>query len=487
METTKRKPWVNWLIFASTIVIVFLLGLLASSIIERRGEAQLYFQNVKPIADMEPSLAVWGENFPRQYESYLRTADTSFRSKYMGTAWMDMLEHDPQFVVLWAGYLFSHDYNQGRGHYYAVSDVHNTLRVGSPATMEDGPQPGTCWTCKSSDVPRLMRDMGVENFYKATWASLVPEIRNHIGCADCHQAGTMQLQITRPALIEAFARMGRDIVKNRPTHQEMRSLVCAQCHVEYYFKGDGKYLTFPWDKGFDVEAMEAYYDSIEFTDWTHKLSRAPMLKAQHPDYEVFMMGIHAKRGLACGDCHMPYMNEGGIKFTNHHMQSPLAYIDKTCQVCHRESKEELLNNVYSNQDKVLEQRKELEMLLVRAHVEAKKAWDLGATEAQMKAPLQNIRHAQWRWDFVAASHGGPAHAPVECLRILSSGINKAQAARLQMTRILISLGHTEEIPFPPIETKAKAQEFIGLDMPAIIQKKNDWRANTLPAWIKNPV
>jgi nitrite reductase (cytochrome c-552) len=127
------------------------------------------------------------------------------------------------------------------------------------------------------------------------------------------------------------------------------------------------------------------------------------------------------------------------------------------------------------------------MLLVRAHVEAKKAWDLGATEAQMKAPLQNIRHAQWRWDFVAASHGGPAHAPVECLRILSSGINKAQAARLQMTRILISLGHTEEVPFPPIETKAKAQEFIGLDMPAIIQKKNDWRANTLPAWIKNPV
>lgn len=179
----------------------------------------------------------------------------------------------------------------------------------------------------------------------------------------------------------------------------MRSLVCAQCHVEYYFKGDGKYLTFPWDKGFSVEDMEAYYDEADFADYTHALSKARILKAQHPDYEISQMGIHAQRGVSCADCHMPYKSEGGMKFSDHHIQSPLAMIDRTCQVCHRESEETLRNNVYDRQRKANEIRGRLEHELAKAHIEAKFAWDKGATDAQMAEALKLIRQAQWRWDF----------------------------------------------------------------------------------------
>ena len=122
----------------------------------------------------------------------------------------------------------------------------------------------------------------------------------------------MNLRISRPALIEAFQSMGKDITK--ASHQEMRSLVCAQCHVEYYFNKDKiegvSYLIFPWQNGLTLEDMEKYYDNIGFSDWTHALSRTPMLKAQHPDYEVFQTGTHASRGVSCADCHMPFMSEG---------------------------------------------------------------------------------------------------------------------------------------------------------------------------------
>lgn len=155
-------------------------------------------------------------------------------------------------VIFWAGYAFSRDYTSPRGHMHAIEDVTRTLRTGNPDIDGDGDiQPATCWTCKSPDVPRMMQAIGVDNFYKSKWSQMGSEIVNPIGCADCHDTETMDLHISRPALVEAFARRGVDITK--ATHQEMRSLVCAQCHVEYYFKGDGKYLTFPWDKGFTME------------------------------------------------------------------------------------------------------------------------------------------------------------------------------------------------------------------------------------------
>jgi nitrite reductase (cytochrome c-552) len=481
-EIIKSKPWVGWTLFVSTAIIIFLLGILASSIIERRAEAVIINKPLTKIADYEPRNAVWGQNYPNEYQSYLRTADTSFRSKYGGNAPIDMLERNPQLVILWAGYAFSKEYYQGRGHYYAITDIRNTLRTGAPKDAHDGPQPNTCWTCKSPDVPRVMKKTGIEQFYMGKWAERGPEIVNHIGCADCHDPKTMNLRISRPALIEAFKRRGQDITQ--ASHQEMRSLVCAQCHVEYYFKGEGKYLTFPWDKGFSAEAIESYYDSTHFSDWTHQLSKAPMLKAQHPDYEVFKTGIHAQRGVACADCHMPYISQGSIKYTDHRIQSPLNNITNSCQVCHRQSEQELAQNITDRQDKVHEIRKQLELLLVRCHFEAKTAWDKGATEPEMKPALQLIRQAQWRWDYVAAGHGSSFHSPTECSRVVALGIEKAQDARLLLAKVLMKHGFAGDVPFPDIATKAKAQELIGLDMAKLNADKEEFIKKVLPEWDK---
>ncbi|MBN2485702.1 MAG: ammonia-forming cytochrome c nitrite reductase [Bacteroidales bacterium] len=486
-EQIKQKPWLGWLMFFATMAIVFLLGLLASSIMERRAEAVFAYVKQVDHSQFEPRNEIWGQNFPREYQSYMKTADTSFRSKYNGSATIDMLEEDPRLVVLWAGYAFSKDYKQSRGHYYAVSDVWNTLRTGAPINGTTSPQPNTCWTCKSPDVPRLMNELGsAAEFYKGNWETKGHEVVNHIGCADCHDAKTMNLRISRPALIETFERTGKDI--ENISHQEMRSLVCAQCHVEYYFnkkKVEGvSYLTFPWDKGYSAENMEAYYDEIGFTDWVHALSKAPMLKAQHPDYEVYLTGTHASRGVSCADCHMPYISEGGVKYTNHHISSPLANPASTCQVCHRQETDKLIADVYSRQDKIIENRDKLEMLLVRAHIEAKKAWDLGASEAQMKDILTNIRHAQWRWDYTAAGHGSSFHSPVEIGRVISTGIDIAQEGRIKLARLLSDLGHNKEIPYPDISTKAKAQEFIGLDMKTMNSEKSVFMQKVVPEWLE---
>jgi len=488
MEKTQSKTryLIYWILFIATIIVVFLLGLLSSSIMERRSETAYVFKPEVKINEWEPRNEVWGQNFPREYQSYMKTSESDFKSKYNGNAMIDMLEVDPRLVVLWAGYGFSKDYNQGRGHSYAVEDVRNTLRTGGPTGPEDGPMPTTCWACKSPDVPRMMNEKGIAEFYKGKWSRLGMEIINPIGCADCHEPNTMNLQISRPALIEAFERMGKDITK--ASHQEMRSLVCAQCHVEYYFSKKvvegAAYLTFPWDKGFSAEAMESYYDEIAFSDWTHALSKAPMLKAQHPGYEVYMTGIHAERGVSCADCHMPYMAEGGQKFTDHHIQSPLNNVANSCQVCHRQETATLLRNVYDRQDKIIENRDKLEELIVRAHVEAKKAWDLGATEEQMKDILVDIRHAQWRWDYCAASHGGSFHSPVEISRVISTGITAAQEGRIKLSRLFAKLGFLGEVPYPDITTKAKAQEFIGLPMDKLKQEKETFKQNLLPKWLE---
>lgn len=481
-EAIRKKPIIGWGLFLAVMVGVFLLGLLAASITERRAEIATLFNNKKvDIKGVESRNEIWGENYPREYETWKKTQDMDFKSKHLGNMPEDILESRPEMVVLWAGYAFSKDYSAPRGHMHAIEDITNTLRTGAPVNEGDGPQPATCWTCKSPDVPRMMNEMGIESFYKAKWGDLGAEIVNPIGCADCHDPVTMNLTITRPALVQAFERQGKD-VKNA-TMQEMRTLVCAQCHVEYYFKGAGKELTFPWDEGMTVEAMEEYYDKAEFSDWTHALSRTPMLKAQHPDYETFLMGPHAKRGLSCADCHMPYKAEGGIKYSDHQIMSPLKNIAGTCQTCHKDSEEQLRNYVYEYQDKALEIRDRVEAELTKTHIMAKTAWDKGATEAQMKKSLALIRQAQWRWDFSVASHGASFHAPVETQRILAHSLDRTMQAQIELQKVLFAQGVTD-VPMPDISTKDKAQTYIGFDMKTLKGDKKKWIDNTVPKWIE---
>ena len=478
------KRWQGWLLFGGSMVVVFILGLLVSSLLERRAEVVSIFNNRKtPMEGIVSENSKFASDFPREYETWKQTADTTFKSEFNSSQAVDVLAQRPNMVILWAGYSFSWDYATPRGHQHAVEDVRRTLRTGAPGVTEGKqPQPGTCWTCKGPDVPRVMKEQGLANFYKAPWSKWGDQIMNSVGCSDCHDSKTMDLKPARPALYEAWQRVGKDV--NKATHQEMRSLVCAQCHTEYYFKGDGQYLTFPQDSGITVEAMEKYYDAMNYKDYTHALSHAPILKAQHPGYEIHQMGIHGQRGVSCADCHMPYMSKGGVKYTDHHIMSPLANIERTCQTCHRQSAETLRQNVYERQRKCNEIRNRVENELATAHIEAKFAWDKGATEAEMKPVLDLLRKSQWRWDFAVASHGAAFHAPQEIMRILSHSLDFANQARLKVAKVLARHGYTADVPMPDISTKAKAQAYIGLDMKQKEADKEKFLNTVVPQWIK---
>jgi nitrite reductase (cytochrome c-552) len=158
----------------------------------------------------------------------------------------------------------------------ALEDVRKTKRLN---LNDEDPKhtPATCYSCKSSDNPGLWDRLGMEAYDKMTFNEMTPNINNSIGCSNCHEAGTMRLIVTNPALQEAFERQGRDWTTF--TRQEMRTVVCANCHVEYYFKGDGKYLTFPWDNGTRIDEIISYYEETGFKDWSYPGTDTPMLKA----------------------------------------------------------------------------------------------------------------------------------------------------------------------------------------------------------------
>lgn len=454
MNTNEASPvakvprWVGPVLFFLVAGVVAALGMLAVSIMERRWETQRPTQVLKPIAKWEPDSSVWGQNYPREYESYSMTKEDTTKTKYGGSFPRDYLEADPRQVILFCGYPFSKDYKQARGHYYSVTDVTGTGRL-TPLNM------ATCWTCKSTDVPRLMDELGVEAFYHQPFSNFYGKVTHPIGCQDCHDPATMNLRITRPALREAFAAMGKDI--DKATHQEMRSLVCAQCHVEYYFR-DKYYLTFPWKKGFPADRAIEYYDELNFSDYTHAVSGTAMIKAQHPDFELYQMGIHAYRNVACADCHMPYKTEGGMKFTDHHVRSPLLNVANSCSVCHRWSEEEIRARVENIQDKVARAKLDAEDALVRAHFDVAAAVQAGVTGEELKAARLLLRHAQFRWDYVSASNGVGFHAPQECMRILGESVNEAQQSRRLVARLLGTKGITVEPQYPDISTHAKAVE-----------------------------
>ena len=448
-----QKPkipfWAGLVMVGMTVLVVVVLGLLAISIMERRWESQRPALLLKPINEWEPDNAVWGQNYPREYETYLNTRIDDTKTKFGGAFPKDYLKEDPLQVILFAGYGFSKEYLQARGHYYSIADVTKTKRIKKPFNA------ATCWTCKSTDVPRMMDKIGVAEFYAANFHDLTDQITHPIGCQDCHDPTTMKLRITRPALREAFASMGRDI--NQATHQEMRSLVCAQCHVEYYFKPKPKnYLTFPWSKGTSVEDIIAYYDEQKFADYTHPISKTPIIKAQHPDYELYMTGIHAYRGVSCADCHMPYRTEGGVKFTDHHVRSPLLNISNSCAVCHRWSEEDIRTRVESIQTKTSEAMLQAEQALVRAHFDLAAAMQAGISDVDLAEPRKLLRHAQFRWDYISASNGMGFHSPQESMRILGDSVRQAQEVRVLAARMLAKKGITSAPEYPDVSSRQKA-------------------------------
>jgi nitrite reductase (cytochrome c-552) len=458
--------------------------LLTMSIRENKADQQA-INAVPEIPDGETRSSEWGKHYPRQYDSYMQTRKSDKID--------DVLKEDPALVVMWAGYGFSKDYNKPRGHYYALEDNVNTLRTGAPVDAMTGPMPTACWTCKSPDVNRVVERDGELEYFTGKWAKYGDEIVNTIGCADCHDNKTMKLAVNREYLHRALDAEG-SLPYAEATHQDMRSLVCAQCHAEYYFKktdwedeGENKtamVVTFPWANGLAAEDMERYYDEMDFSDWTHQLSKTPMLKAQHPGYETFVTGVHSRNNLSCADCHMPYVREGGVKYSNHNVRSPLDDIGNTCLNCHSGTEEEFKETVARKLERKDELAKMATDVLAKAHLEAAKAWELGASEAEMAPALLDIRHGQWRWDFAVAAHGGFFHAPEETLRVLGGAINKGQDARVKLRVVLAKYG-LADYEAPDFSSKEKAQEIIGLPFETLIDEKKTFLGGLREEWIKS--
>jgi len=423
-----RRRW-PWVILAFVVGFVLLGGLafLLTNIMSRKAEAVEYPLKVVQIGPTELDPAVWGKNFPREYDSFIKTKDDTITTPYGGSVPWNKLEKFPALKRIWAGYAFSVDYNEERGHYYALIDQKNTQRQVAVK------QPAACANCHAAEAPLLIEQMGWEKFNSTPYAEISGTLHTGTSCRDCHNPDTMELWISRPAFKNAMEARGIDLSK--ATRQEMRSYVCAQCHVEYYFKGDQKILTFPWSKGLKIEEMEKHYDEYGFKDWTHKETGAPMLKTQHPEFEMWSSGLHARSGVACADCHMPYVREGAVKVSDHWLRSPLVNVNAACQTCHKQDEQALKDRITIIQNNTAELLRKAESAIVDAIDAINAAKASGVTEEQLKEALQLQRKATFYWDFVAAENSTGFHSPQEAARVLANSIDAARQAQLAAQKL----------------------------------------------------
>lgn len=416
---------------AAMVIIAFLIGAAAAtaigallvSIRQHKYEAVQYPLRILEIGDKELDPAVWGRNFPREYVTFKKTSDSTIKTQYGGSVPYSKLEKVPAMKRIWAGYAFAVDHNEERGHFYALIDQKRTKRIVVKK------QPGACANCHAAEAPQLIKQLGWEKFNHTPYDSLKHKLHRGTSCADCHDPKTMDLRITRPAFKKAMAECGIDLSK--ATRQEMRTYVCAQCHVEYYFKGENKILTFPWEKGLTIDDIEAYYDELGFSDWKHKETGADMIKIQHPEFEMWSTGIHAKSGVSCADCHMPYVRDGAVKVSDHWIRSPLTNIRQSCQSCHPQDENELRNRVLTIQNRTAKLLRRTEAALVDAINAIAAAKKAGASDEVLKKARYLHRRASLRWDFVSSENGTGFHSSQEAARILADAIDYARQAQLE--------------------------------------------------------
>ena len=418
-------------VFVVAVGLTLIIAALLTSIIQRKAEETEYPLKVVEIGEDEIDPAVWGQNFPNHYDRFILTRTDGNSTPYGGSEVYSKLERYPAMVRLWAGYAFSKDHNEERGHYYAMIDQANTQRV----KLVD--QPAACINCHSAEAPALIEAMGWEEFNHTPYNELADDLHTGSSCSDCHDPNTMELVITRPAFRNAMEARGVNL--DEATRQEMRSYVCAQCHVEYYFKGDNKVLTFPWSQGFTIDDIEAHYDSYGFKDWTHAETGAPMIKIQHPEFEMWTTGIHARSGVACADCHMPYIREGSVKISDHWLRSPLENINSACQTCHRWSEDELRDRVIDIQDTTAGLLRKTEEAILDAIYTIFAAKNGGATDEDLAVAYQLHRSSQLRWDFVSSENSTGFHSPQEAARVLANSIDLARQSQLSAWMVLVRL------------------------------------------------
>jgi nitrite reductase (cytochrome c-552) len=411
-------------------IIILLAAVLTGVLVFMKNQPveERAFQPLVEIAQMEPDSEKWGVNFPNQYTTMMKTETNNIDTTYAGSSAFSWLERDPRQVILFKGYPFSKDYNDDRGHANALTDVRATKRLN---LNDEDPKhtPATCYSCKSSNNPGLWTDMGMEAYDKMTFNEMTPNINNAIGCANCHDAETMRLIVTNPALNEALEAQGKDW--ETFTRQEMRTVVCANCHVEYYFAGEGKYLTFPWENGTEINQIIEYYNDLGFKDWEYPEAGTPMLKAQHPEFEFFTAGsTHYNAGVSCADCHMPYVREGAAKYSTHDVHSPLLNPELACGQCHTDS-EYVVRRVNAIQEQVAATKIDTENAIIDAITAIKlAAANPNADQDLLTQARQLHREAQYMWDFVSAENSTGFHNPEYALKILADSTNRARQAQM---------------------------------------------------------
>jgi nitrite reductase (cytochrome c-552) len=416
----------------------------------KRQEAKTAQQTAK-VTDDTTDPALWGRDYPLQFETYQKTVD-QVRTKHGGSEALprtpdtkdprsvvaqSKLEEDPRLVRMWEGYAFSVDFREERGHAHMLEDQTFTKRQ---AVVQ---QPGACMQCHGSVYVPYKKlgngdiHAGFAKMNAMPYTESRKLVTHPVACIDCHEPESMSLRVTRPGFIvgmrELKASEGiKDYDVNKHASQrEMRAFVCGQCHVEYYFKGKDKQLTYPWSKGLKVEDIMAYYDEIGFKDWVHKTSGAPALKAQHPEFEMWSQGIHSRAGVSCVDCHMPEITYKGEQITDHQVNSPLLKIEASCAKCHSNVKpDELKARVETNQERFIRQRDLAMDALMELIADLEKAQASGKGEKELEAARYLQRRAQFYLDFVEAENSVGFHAPQEALRILGESINYTRQGQL---------------------------------------------------------
>lgn len=409
------------------------------------------------IAQGERDSSAFKEQFPEQYASYQRNNESDLATKTRFKASFPFHKNDttspppvgmpgagqPYLKNLWLGYPFSFEYNDARGHTYAIQDILEIDRINTYG--EKAGLPATCWNCKTTKVVDWVVEKGdafwAEDFNSYRPADTINAMENSISCDTCHDPVDMSLRISSIPFREAMQVQGIDLSK--ATRNEMRAYVCGQCHVEYYFTdkdhGPDKKPKFPWDNSItDPETIYQYYNDKgskradgtfgQFADWVHPVSNTPMLKAQHPDFETWKDGPHGAAGVTCSDCHMPYIRvDGKKKISKHQWASPLRSnetITNACGQCHADKTPEYLRSrVEYTQERIYATLIEAQALSVKAHEAVRQAvqWE-GERDPRYDELLvnarENVRKGQFFWDFVSAENGVGFHNPTKTLRTL---------------------------------------------------------------------
>lgn len=531
-DTNSRRP-IGAYILVAAVVAILTAGATALlvNIFQHKQEAKNTYVKLVEVTENDVDAAKWGVNWPREFDGYKRTSEPT-RTKYGGGLGSsegalppEKAVRDPWLPRIFSGYLFAIDYRDRRGHAFMLQDQEATKRN----VPSEAKQSGNCLHCHASIIP-LYKKLGKEALPQATEAEQIQKGLAAVGdmtywdahklleqttggkahpvsCVDCHDAKTMELRVTRPGFITGIQKLAASSAevphlpsvekwrrgdKKQPydpnvdgTRQEMRSFVCGQCHVEYYC-GKGMTIFFPWAEGLKVEQMEHLYDSMQikghrFKDWTHAETGMEVLKAQHPEFELWSQGIHAKSGVACADCHMPYKREGALKVSEHWVRSPLLSTNRACATCHPYSDQELKSRVETIQDRhfaLLSRAGAAAVNMLDAIVAVRKPYDdkhreasaakaretLGKKDGFAKLPKEeqdrqlasetkaNLltmwrevvekdpaiaelgefqRAAQWRLDFVAAENSMGFHAPQEMARILAESIDLSRQAEIK--------------------------------------------------------